>query len=110
MTHALRCCSDLPSLLDEWATSLFRELDYNREAQNGMRFKRLFGELEVSQLLSPASCQMSLSKATPPESLKPHHGSHMRTAAWHCQSCRLCASSVEWCCVASWLRQKEADW
>ena len=59
MTHALCCCSDLPSLLDEWATSLFRELDYVREAQNGMRFKQLFGDLEVSQQLSSASCQMS---------------------------------------------------
>ena len=40
--------SDLPALLDEWATSLFRELDYVREAQNGVRFKKLYGELEVS--------------------------------------------------------------
>lgn len=39
--------SDLPALLDEWATSLFRELDYVREAQNGVRFKKLYGELEV---------------------------------------------------------------
>lgn len=40
--------SDLPALLDEWAASLFKELDYVREAQNGVRFKRLYGELEVS--------------------------------------------------------------
>lgn len=40
--------SDLPGLLDEWATSLFRELDYVREARNGVRFKKLYGELEVS--------------------------------------------------------------
>lgn len=40
--------SDLPALLDEWATSLFRELDYVREARNGVRFKKLYGELEVS--------------------------------------------------------------
>ena len=39
--------SDLPALLDEWATSLFRELDYVREAQNGVRFKKLYGTLEV---------------------------------------------------------------
>ncbi len=32
-------CSDLPALLDEWAGSLFRELDYRREAANGTRFK-----------------------------------------------------------------------
>lgn len=44
--EAKKINSDLPSLLDEWATSLFRELDYNREAQNGMRFKQLFGDLE----------------------------------------------------------------
>ena len=39
--------SDLPALLDEWATSLFKELDYVREAQNGVRFKKLYGDLEV---------------------------------------------------------------
>ena len=33
--------SDLPALLDEWAGSLFRELDYRREAANGTRFKVL---------------------------------------------------------------------
>lgn len=42
-----RLNSDLPALLDEWATSLFLELDYVREAQNGVRFKKLYGELEV---------------------------------------------------------------
>ena len=42
-----RLNSDLPALLDEWATSLFHELDYVREAQNGVRFKKLYGELEV---------------------------------------------------------------
>lgn len=36
---ASRPCSDLPALLDEWAGSLFRELDYRREAANGTRFK-----------------------------------------------------------------------
>lgn len=41
-----RLNSDLPALLDEWATSLFHELDYVREAQNGVRFKKLYGELE----------------------------------------------------------------
>ena len=48
--------SDLPALLDEWATSLFRELDYVREAQNGVRFKKLYGELEVLQ--GPFFCSM----------------------------------------------------
>lgn len=37
--------SDLPALLDEWATSLFKELDYRVEAENGERFKELFGEM-----------------------------------------------------------------
>jgi aarF domain-containing kinase len=39
--------SDLPGLLDEWASSLFRELDYRHEAANGVRFKELYGHLEV---------------------------------------------------------------
>ena len=47
--------SDLPALLDEWATSLFRELDYVREARNGVRFKKLYGELEVSCFLGSAA-------------------------------------------------------
>ena len=39
--------SDLPALLDEWASSLFRELDYQREADNGKRFADLYGTMEV---------------------------------------------------------------
>ena len=39
--------SDLPALLDEWATSLFRELDYTREARNGIRFRELYRHLEA---------------------------------------------------------------
>lgn len=31
----------------QWAESLFRELDYRREAKNGIRFKELYGDLEV---------------------------------------------------------------
>ena len=38
--------SDLPALLDEWAGSLFRELDYRQEAANGTRFKALYGRLD----------------------------------------------------------------
>ncbi|KAK9810297.1 hypothetical protein WJX72_008275 [[Myrmecia] bisecta] len=38
--------SDLPALLDEWASSLFRELDYTQEAANGVRFKKLYGDME----------------------------------------------------------------
>ncbi len=39
-------CSNLPALLDEWAGSLFRELDYRQEADNGARFKALYGALD----------------------------------------------------------------
>ena len=50
--------SDLPSLLDEWATSLFRELDYRREAQNGKLFKELYAHLEVCATSSPSKTRM----------------------------------------------------
>ncbi|GBF89282.1 uncharacterized aarF domain-containing kinase, chloroplastic [Raphidocelis subcapitata] len=39
---ARRLNTDLPALVDEWASSLFRELDYRREAANGRRFAQLF--------------------------------------------------------------------
>ncbi|RMZ52779.1 hypothetical protein APUTEX25_000898 [Auxenochlorella protothecoides] len=42
-----RMNTDLAALLDEWAFSLFRELDYRVEAQQGTRFKELYGDLEV---------------------------------------------------------------
>ena len=38
--------SDLPALLDEWAASLFRELDYCTEAENGVKFAQLYSHLE----------------------------------------------------------------
>ncbi|PRW57519.1 putative aarF domain-containing kinase chloroplastic [Chlorella sorokiniana] len=38
--------TDLPGLLDEWAASLFRELDYRHEAANGVRFRELYGHME----------------------------------------------------------------
>ena len=47
--------SDLPSLLDEWAASLFRELDYRREARNGTKFKQLYARLEVRPLSEDVS-------------------------------------------------------
>ena len=47
--------SDLPSLLDEWAGSLFRELDYRREARNGTKFQELYSHLEVSLSFFSAS-------------------------------------------------------
>lgn len=38
--------TNVPLLIDEWATSLFKELDYRQEAANGTRFKELYGHLE----------------------------------------------------------------
>ncbi|CAM0901910.1 unnamed protein product [Alopecurus aequalis] len=37
--------TDLPALLDEWASSLFREMDYRAEARNGLKFRELYGKL-----------------------------------------------------------------
>ncbi|PNW73593.1 hypothetical protein CHLRE_13g565260v5 [Chlamydomonas reinhardtii] len=42
---ARRFNTDLPALVDEWASSLFRELDYRIEADNARRFKALFSHL-----------------------------------------------------------------
>lgn len=42
-----RLNSDLPALIDEWTASLFRELDYRNEAANGVRFKELYGSMDV---------------------------------------------------------------
>jgi aarF domain-containing kinase len=47
-----RLNSDLPRLLDEWASSLFRELDYRQEASNGARFAELYADMEVRALFS----------------------------------------------------------
>ena len=33
-------------LIDEWATRFFHELDYEREAQNGMTFKEQMAHLD----------------------------------------------------------------
>ena len=33
-------------LIDEWATRFFHELDYEREAQNGMTFKEQMADLD----------------------------------------------------------------
>eukprot|EP00898_Chlorokybus_atmophyticus_P005772 jgi/Chlat1/6196/Chrsp44S05808 len=40
-----RLNSDLQAIVDEWATSLYQELDYEQEAQNGIRFRELYGDL-----------------------------------------------------------------
>ncbi|KAG2498458.1 hypothetical protein HYH03_003712 [Edaphochlamys debaryana] len=42
---ARRLNTDLPALVDEWASSLFRELDYRIESDNARRFKELFSHL-----------------------------------------------------------------
>ncbi|GJP38665.1 hypothetical protein CLOM_g14254 [Closterium sp. NIES-68] len=41
-----RLNTDLKAVVDEWATSLFREMDYEQEAQNGIRFAELFGRID----------------------------------------------------------------
>lgn len=38
--------TNLPLLIDEWAASLFKELDYRQEAHNGIKFKELYSHLE----------------------------------------------------------------
>ncbi|XP_023536281.1 uncharacterized aarF domain-containing protein kinase At1g71810, chloroplastic [Cucurbita pepo subsp. pepo] len=38
--------TDLEAVVDEWATSLFKEMDYRREAKNGLKFRELYGNLQ----------------------------------------------------------------
>ncbi|CAH1429490.1 unnamed protein product [Lactuca virosa] len=44
--------TDLQAVVDEWASSLFREMDYVNEAKNGIRFRELYGNLK--DVLVPA--------------------------------------------------------
>lgn len=37
--------TDLQAVIDEWASSLFREMDYIAEARNGIKFRELYGKL-----------------------------------------------------------------
>ncbi|KAA8537986.1 hypothetical protein F0562_027433 [Nyssa sinensis] len=37
--------TDLQAVVDEWASSLFREMDYKKEAKNGLKFRQLYGGL-----------------------------------------------------------------
>ncbi|KAG2665476.1 hypothetical protein I3760_15G009700 [Carya illinoinensis] len=37
--------TDLQAVVDEWASSLFREMDYMKEANNGLKFRQLYGAL-----------------------------------------------------------------
>ncbi|KAK9110592.1 hypothetical protein Sjap_018652 [Stephania japonica] len=43
---AAKINTDLQGVLDEWAASLFREMDYREEAKNGLKFRQLYGGLE----------------------------------------------------------------
>ena len=45
---------DLPAIADQFGVQLFGELDYVREANNGERFRSLYGEWEDVKV--PASC------------------------------------------------------
>uniref|UniRef100_A0A1D1ZD80 Putative aarF domain-containing protein kinase At1g71810, chloroplastic n=1 Tax=Anthurium amnicola TaxID=1678845 RepID=A0A1D1ZD80_9ARAE len=38
--------TDLQAVIDEWASSLFREMDYREEARNGLKFRKLYGSLQ----------------------------------------------------------------
>ncbi|KAL6316865.1 hypothetical protein AAG906_022583 [Vitis piasezkii] len=38
--------TDLQAVLDEWASSLFREMDYRKEAKNGIKFRQLYGGIK----------------------------------------------------------------
>ncbi|XP_022974788.1 uncharacterized aarF domain-containing protein kinase At1g71810, chloroplastic [Cucurbita maxima] len=38
--------TDLEAVVDEWALSLFKEMDYRREAKNGLKFRELYGNLQ----------------------------------------------------------------
>ncbi|XP_070028303.1 uncharacterized aarF domain-containing protein kinase At1g71810, chloroplastic isoform X2 [Nicotiana sylvestris] len=38
--------TDLQAVVDEWASSLFREMDYKQEARNGVKFRQLYGVIQ----------------------------------------------------------------
>ncbi|XVE60855.1 hypothetical protein DITRI_Ditri05aG0160400 [Diplodiscus trichospermus] len=38
--------TDLQAVTDEWASSLFREMDYRKEANNGLKFRHLYGGIK----------------------------------------------------------------
>ncbi|KAF0890820.1 hypothetical protein E2562_004301 [Oryza meyeriana var. granulata] len=42
--------TDLQAVLDEWASSLFREMDYRAEARNGLKFRELYGRFRDVQV------------------------------------------------------------
>ncbi|XP_008804477.2 uncharacterized aarF domain-containing protein kinase At1g71810, chloroplastic isoform X5 [Phoenix dactylifera] len=43
--RAAKLNTDLQAVIDEWASSLFREVDYRAEARNGLKFRELYGRL-----------------------------------------------------------------
>ncbi|XP_043719964.1 uncharacterized aarF domain-containing protein kinase At1g71810, chloroplastic isoform X2 [Telopea speciosissima] len=43
---AAKLNTDLQAVLDAWASSLFREMDYREEARNGLKFRQLYGSLQ----------------------------------------------------------------
>ncbi|XP_031491835.1 uncharacterized aarF domain-containing protein kinase At1g71810, chloroplastic isoform X1 [Nymphaea colorata] len=43
---AAKLNTNLPAVVDEWAASLFREMDYRSEARNGQKFRELYGNLQ----------------------------------------------------------------
>ncbi|CAH9078461.1 unnamed protein product [Cuscuta europaea] len=38
--------TDLQAVVDEWASSLFQEMDYKREADNAVKFRQLYGDIK----------------------------------------------------------------
>ncbi|XP_078432604.1 protein kinase superfamily protein [Wolffia australiana] len=43
---AAKLNTNLQAVVDEWASSLFREMDYREEGKNGLKFRELYGSLQ----------------------------------------------------------------
>lgn len=43
--------SNLPSLIDEWASSIYREMSYRNEIANAIEFKELFAHYKEVQIV-----------------------------------------------------------
>uniref|UniRef100_A0A0D3G0R6 ABC1 atypical kinase-like domain-containing protein n=1 Tax=Oryza barthii TaxID=65489 RepID=A0A0D3G0R6_9ORYZ len=56
--------TDLQAVLDEWASSLFREMDYRAEARSGLKFRNVSGTNK---------------KTSPYHGMDPHPGNLLRT-------------------------------
>ncbi|CAM8881107.1 unnamed protein product [Rhodiola kirilowii] len=54
--------TDLQAVVDEWASSLFREMDYRKEANNGLKFRELYGRLKdvlvPGMILEKTTCRV----------------------------------------------------